>query len=57
MAVKTLQMDILLGAGTTAQAIRIDLPEFRLVGVSTEPGRMPRDLLNVFDHWLIQQSS
>lgn len=53
-AVSEYRVGITLGSGSTKQNLVLDLPEFLLVGSTTEPGKISRRLLDVFDYWLIQ---
>jgi len=47
-AIEDFHMDIVMGSGAHAQAIRVDLPRFTLVGATTHPGAIPAPLRDRF---------
>jgi len=47
-AMEDFHLDIQLGQGMTAQAVRISLPRFTLIGATTKPGVLTQPLLSRF---------
>ena len=47
-ALEDFRLDIIIGEGPTARALRLDLPHFTLIGATTRPGRLTSPLRDRF---------
>jgi Holliday junction DNA helicase RuvB len=49
-AMEDYQLDLMIGQGTAARSIKIDLPKFTLVGATTRAGMISAPLARTFRH-------
>lgn len=47
-ALEDFRLDVIVGEGTTARSLRLDLPRFTLIGATTRPGRLTSPLRDRF---------